>query len=304
MLKITFLGTGGTMPTTSRSSSAIMIDRKGELLLFDCGEGAQRQMMKAKTGMINLTSIFITHYHGDHFLGIPGLIQTMSFQGRTEPLHIYGPAWTHQFVKMLTSLGYYKLSFSVEDHEIKPGDKIERPEYTIHAVKTEHGIPSIGYVLEENPLLGRFNREKAIELGVPPGPLFSKLHSGQSVFVAGNEIKPEQVVGKQRPGRKIVYTGDTRPCDAIIKMAKNADLLIHDGTLADDLQDWAIESKHSTAKEAATVANAAQCKELVLTHISSRYSDDPSSLLNGAKSIFKNVSIAQDFMEVVVPYPD
>ena len=304
MLKITFLGTGGTMPTTRRSSSAVMVNRKGELLLFDCGEGTQRQMVKAKTGMLNLTSIFITHFHGDHFLGIPGLIQTMSFQGRTEPLHIYGPSWTHQFVKMLTSLGYYKLSFFVNDHEIKPGDKIERPEYTIRAVKTEHGIPSIGYVLEEDPLLGRFNREKAIELGVPPGPLFSKLHSGQSVFVAGKNIRPEQVVGPQRPGRKIAYTGDTRPCDAVIKMAKDADLLIHDGTFTDDLQNWAIESKHSTAKEAAIVANTAQCKELVLTHISSRYSDDSSPLLKEAEAIFKNVSIAQDFMEIVIPYPD
>jgi ribonuclease Z len=304
MLRLTFLGTGGTMPVPNRAPSAVMVNRKGELLLFDCGEGTQRQMMRAKTGMKNLTSIFITHYHGDHFLGIPGLIQTMSFQGRTETLYIYGPSWTHQFVKMMISLGYYKLGFPIKEHELEPGDKIERPEYTIHAVRTEHGIPSLGYVLEEKPLLGRFNRERAVELGVPPGPLFSKLHSGRSVFVSGGEVKPEQVVGPERPGRKIVYTGDTRPCDAVTQAAKNADLLIHDSTFADDLRDKAVESKHSTAEEAAMVASSAGAKELVLTHISSRYAEDPSVLLKEAKLVFKNVSIARDNMELIIPYPE
>lgn len=298
-----FLGTGGSLPTPNRNPSAIMVNRKGELLLFDCGEGTQQQMMKAKTGMMNLTSIFITHYHGDHFLGIPGLIQTMSFQGRTEPLHIYGPKWIHELVNVLTGLGYYKLSFKIEDHALEPDDVVERPEYTIRAIKTDHGVPSLGYVLEEKPLLGRFDREKAIELGVPPGPLFSKLHSGQSVFVAGKEIKPEQVVGPARPGRKIVYTGDTRPCDAVIEAAKGANLLIHDGTLSGDLQDWAIESGHSTAKEAAMVASKAGVKELVLVHISSRYSEDTTPLLKEAKTIFRNTSIAKEFMEIVIPYP-
>jgi len=270
---VIFLGTGGSLPTPNRNPSAIMVNRKGELLLFDCGEGTQQQMMKAKTGMMSLTSIFITHYHGDHFLGIPGLIQTMSFQGRTEPLHIYGPKWIHELVKVLIGLGYYKLTFKIEDHELKPGDIVERSEYTVRAIKTDHGVPCLGYVLEEKPLLGRFNREKAIELGVPPGPLFSKLH------------------------------GDTRPCDAVIEAAQNANLLIHDGTLSDDLQDWAIESGHSTAKEAATVASKAGVKELVLVHISSRYSEDPKPLLKEAKSIFRNTSVAKEFMEIVIPYP-
>ncbi|UZE92114.1 MAG: ribonuclease Z [Methanosarcinales archaeon] len=298
-----FLGTGGSLPTPNRNPSAVMVNRKGELLLFDCGEGTQQQMMRAKTGMMNLTSIFITHYHGDHFLGVPGLIQTMSFQGRTEPLHIYGPKWIRELVKVLIGLGYYKLSFKIEDHELKPGDVVEHPEYTVRAIKTDHGVPSIGYVLDEKPLLGRFDREKAIELGVPPGPLFSKLHSGKSVFVAGKEIKPEQVVGPSRLGRKIVYTGDTRPCSAVIEAAKDANLLIHDGTLSDDLQDWAIESGHSTAKEAATVASKAGVKELVLVHISSRYSEDATPLLKEAKTVFKNTSIAKEFIEIVIPYP-
>ena len=304
MLKVTFLGTGGTLPTTNRNPSAIIINRKGELMLFDCGEGTQQQMMRAKTGMRNLTSIFITHYHADHILGIPGLIQTMSFQGRTEPLHIYGPRWIHEFVKMLLALGYYKLNFDVKGHELRPEDVVERAEYAIKAIKTDHGIPSLGYVLEEKERLGRFDREKAIELGVPPGPLFSKLHSGETVFVGGREIKSSQVVGPPRRGRKIVYTGDTRPIETVIETARNADLLIHDGTLTHDLLDWAIEAKHSTAKEAAEIASKACVGELVLTHISSRYSEDPSPLLREARATFKNSHVAKEFMEIVIPYPD
>lgn len=304
MLKVTFLGTGGTLPTTNRNPSAIIINRKGELMLFDCGEGTQQQMMRAKTGMMNITSIFITHYHADHILGIPGLIQTMSFQGRAEPLHIYGPRWIHEFVKMLLALGYYKLNFDVEGHELRSGDVVERAEYAIKAIKTDHGIPSLGYVLEEKERLGRFDREGAIKLGVPPGPLFSKLHSGETVFVGGREIKPSQVVGPPRRGRKIVYTGDTRPIETVIEASKNSDLLIHDGTLTHDLLDWAIEAKHSTAKEAAEIASKACVGELVLMHISSRYSEDPSPLLKEARAIFKNSHVAKEFMEIVIPYPD
>ncbi|MDI6639318.1 MAG: ribonuclease Z [Methanocellales archaeon] len=304
MLKVTFLGTGGTLPTTNRNPSAIIINRKGELILFDCGEGTQQQMMRAKTGMRNLTSLFITHYHADHILGIPGLIQTMSFQGRTEPLHIYGPRWIHEFIKMLLALGYYKLNFDVKGHELRPEDVVERAEYAIKAIKTDHGIPSLGYVLEEKERLGRFDREKAIELGVPPGPLFSKLHSGETVFVGGRGIKSSQVVGPPRRGRKIVYTGDTRPIETVTEAARNADLLIHDGTLTHDLLDWAIEAKHSTAKEAAEIASKACVGELVLMHISSRYSEDPSPLLREAQAIFKNSHVAKEFMEIVIPYPD
>ncbi len=304
MLKITFLGTGGTLPTTNRNPSAIIVNRKGELMLFDCGEGTQQQMMRAKTGMKNLTSIFITHYHADHILGIPGLIQTMSFQGRTEPLHLYGPRWIHEFVQIMLALGYYKLNFEVKGHELRPGDVVERAEYTIKAIKTDHGIPSIGYVLEEKERLGRFNREKAIELGVPPGPLFSKLHSGETIFVGGKEIKSSQVVGPPRRGRKVVYTGDTRPTDTIVEAARNADLLIHDSTLTYDLLDWAIEARHSTAKEAAETASKACVSELVLTHISSRYSEDPSPILMEARLIFKNSHIAEELMEIVILYPD
>jgi len=182
MLRITFLGTGGTLPTTNRNPSAIMINREGEMMLFDCGEGTQQQMMRAKTGM-KISSIYITHFHADHFLGVPGLIQTLSFNGRTEPLDIYGPKFTERMVNLLMELGYYRLGFTINAHEMRGGEVIDKGGFFIRAVSTDHGIPSLGYVLEEKKRTGRFNREKAIELGVPVGPLFSKLQKGHPVTV-------------------------------------------------------------------------------------------------------------------------
>ncbi|HID28096.1 MAG TPA: ribonuclease Z [Methanosarcinales archaeon] len=303
MLRVTFLGTSGSIPTPDRNPSAIIVNRKGELLLFDCGEGTQQQMMRAKTGMNKLTSIFITHLHADHVLGIPGLIQTMLFQARKKPLTIYGPYPIENFFRLLIAMGYYKPKFEIIVKELSPQDIIKREEYVIHAFKTEHKVPSLGYALIENQRRGRFNREKAIELGVKPGPLFAKLHSGESVFVNGKEIKSEQVVGKPRPGRKMVYTGDTRPCSAVLNASKNADLLIHDSTFTSDILDWAKETMHSTAAEAAELAKAAKVRQLVLTHISSRY-PDTSQLLKEAKSIFNHVCIAKEMMEIVIPYQE
>ncbi len=303
MLRITFLGTGGTLPTPNRNPSAILVNREGELMLFDCGEGTQRQMMRAKTGM-KINSIFITHFHADHFLGIPGLVQTMSFNGRTEPLDVYGPKWTKQMVKLLIDLGYYNLGFAINAHEMEDGDIIDKGDYFVKAVDTDHGIPSLGYVLEEKRRAGRFDREKAVELGVPEGPLFSKLQKGEPVIINGRKILPSQIVGKPRPGRKLVYSGDTRPCKSIEKESKGADLLIHDGTLADELKDWALETKHSTSKEAALLAKRAKVKQLILTHISSRYSESPEPLLQDAKEVFENVKIAEELMEIEIQLSD
>ncbi|AGB48958.1 ribonuclease Z [Methanomethylovorans hollandica DSM 15978] len=304
MLRILFLGTGGSLPTRNRNPSAIMVNREGELLLFDCGEGTQQQMMRAKTGMKALTSIFVTHFHADHMLGIPGLIQTMSFLGRTEPLYIYGPQWVKEFVKIISELGYYKLHFEVEVIEMAPGDIIKRNDYSIHAIGTDHSVPSLGYALIEDQRKGRFEREKAIALGVPPGPLFSKLHSGVDVEVNGKLIRSTDVVGQVRPGRKIVYTGDTRPCQSILAVSRDADVLIHDSTLGNDQSEWAKESKHSTASEAAILAKEAGVRKLVLTHISSRYTDDASPLLREAQEVFENVIIAEDMMEMDIPLKD
>ncbi len=302
MFRVTFLGTGGALPTPHRNPSAIMINREGELILFDCGEGAQQQMMRSKTGMKALSSIFITHFHADHMLGIPGLIQTMSFHGRTEPLKIYGPHWIHEFARILSALGYYKLRFDVNPIELKPGDIVKRDEYSIMALRTEHSVPSIGYALIEDPRVGRFDRQKAIELGIPPGPLFAKLHKGESVEVEGKTIHSSDVVGDSRPGRKVVYSGDTRPCRDVLEASVDADLLIHDATLASDQQEWAVESMHTTAKEAADLAAKAKVLKLVLTHISSRYSDDTTTLLKEASEVFNNVVVAEDLMEIDIPF--
>ncbi|KKG09859.1 ribonuclease Z [Methanosarcina sp. 2.H.A.1B.4] len=302
MLRITFLGTGGSLPTRNRNPSAVMINREGELILFDCGEGTQQQMMRAKTGMMSLSSIFISHFHADHFLGIPGLIQTMSFLGRKEPLTIYGPEGTREFTELFKALGYFNLKYEIRGVKLSPGDTVEGESYVVRALKTEHSIPSLGYALVENPRPGRFNREKAVELGVPPGPLFAKLQRGNPVEVDGRLVRPEEVMGIPRPGRTIVYTGDTRPCEAVLEASRDADLLIHDGSFADEMADWAEESMHSTAGEVAALAKEAGVRKLVLTHISSRYTDDVEPILKDSKIVFENVVVAEDLMELEIPY--
>ena len=304
VLRITFLGTGGSVPSPHRNPSAIAVRRESELFLFDCGEGTQQQMMRAKTGM-KITAIFITHFHADHVLGIPGLLQTLSLQGRTEPLEIYGPKGVRRFLHHLLSLGYASKNFDVKAIELQHGDVIRRQNYEIKAFKTEHNIRSIGYVLEEAMRPGKFNRERAIELGLKPGPLFSKLQHGESVFVNGREIRPEDVLGPPRPGRKIVYTGDTRPCESVIQAAENADILIHDGSLAEAEKELAIEYMHSTVTEAAEVAAKANVRKLILTHISARYDDeDAKKLEEEARKIFPNTIIASDLMIIDVKYRD
>ena len=304
MLKITFLGTGGSVPSPHRNPSAIAVRRESELFLFDCGEGTQQQMMRAKTGM-KITAIFITHFHADHVLGIPGLLQTLSLQGRTEPLEIYGPKGVKRFLYHLLSLGYASKNFDVKAIELQHGDVIRRQNYEIRAFKTEHNIRSIGYVLEEAMRPGKFNRERAIELGLKPGPLFSKLQHGESVFVNGREIRPEDVLGPPRPGRKIVYTGDTRPCESVIQADENADILIHDGSLSENEKELAIEYMHSTVTEAAEVAAKANVRKLILTHISARYDEeDAKKLEEEARKIFPNTIIASDLMTIDVKYRD
>lgn len=245
MLRVTFLGTGGTLPTPNRNPSAILVNREGDMMLFDCGEGTQQQMMRGKVGM-KINSIFITHFHADHFLGIPGLIQTMSFNGRTEPLEIYGPEWTKQMVRLLIELGYYKLGFPINAHELEDGSTLDKGEYFIKAVATDHGIPSLGYVLEEKNVSAGLTGKKLSNSGFRSG-IFSKLQKGESVMINGRKILPSDVLGESRPGRKLVYSGDTRPCGSIARESSGADLLIHDGTLADELKEWALETKHSTS---------------------------------------------------------
>ena len=301
-LSVIFLGTSGSTPTPQRSLPAIAIKRKGEIILFDCGEGAQRQMIMAKLSFHRKMKIFITHMHGDHVLGLPGLIQTMSLFDRQRKLEIYGPKGLKEFVDVIQRTVQYTLTFPLEIHEIeKPGTICEEGEYAILAEEADHVIPSFAFALVEKPRPGKFYPEKARELGIPEGPLWSKLQKGHSVTLPdGRKIKPSEVVGPPRPGRKIVYSGDTRPCMNVVRLARNADLLIHDATLDDELFDKAYEDGHSTPSQVAEIAKKANVRRLVLTHISARYRS-AEKLLEQAKRIFPNVLIAEDFMEIEVP---
>lgn len=304
MLGVTFLGTAGSLPTPERNPSAILINREGEMILFDCGEGTQRQMMRARTGMMRLNYIFLTHLHADHILGIPGLLETMAFQGRVDPLIIAGPVNTARLIDAFKAVCYFSRNFEVRAIELKAGDVIRMGQYQVEAIETLHSVPSLGYCLQEDLRAGRFNREAAIALGVLPGPLFGKLQHGKCVEVDGKTVHPHQVMGPPRPGRKIVYTGDTRPCRSVEIASNRADLLIHDCALADDMASWARDTKHSTAGEAAQLARRANVRELVLTHISSRYSEDASQLLKDARSVFERSTVAEDLMKLEIRLRD
>jgi ribonuclease Z len=301
-LRVIFLGTAGSIPTIQRGLPAIAIRRKNELLLFDCGEGVQRQMIQAGVGFHRKTKVFVTHMHGDHVLGLPGLFQTMSLLDREKKLEVYGPVGIIAFVEAIKKTVHFGLTFPIEVSEIKEAGVVcAEKEYEVHATWADHMTPSLAYALIEKPRPGRFNLEKAKSLGVPEGPLWSKLQRGSVVKLSdGRIVKPEEVLGAPRPGRKIVYTGDTRPSKNLVKFAENADLLIHDATFDDELWERAREDGHSTPSQAAETAKKAGAKRLVLTHISARYKN-PSLLLEQARKIFPSVDLAEDFMKIDLP---
>jgi len=301
-LTVTFLGTSGSVPTPKRALPAIAIRRKDELILFDCGEGVQRQMIQAGIGFHKKMKVLITHMHGDHVLGLPGLLQTMSLLERERRLDVYGPVGTRAFIEAIKQTVQFVLTFPVEVHEIKDeGAVCSENEYDICALWVEHVVPSLAYALVEKPRPGRFYPEKARRLGVEEGPLWSKLQHGKSVRLPeGRVVKPEKVTGPLRLGRKIVYTGDTEQTKGLVKFAEDADLLIHDTTFDDELVERAAEDGHSTPSQAAETARKAKAKWLILTHISARYKD-ASPLLVQAKKIFPKVNIAEDFMKIELP---
>jgi ribonuclease Z len=304
-LHVIFLGTAGSVPTPKRSLPAILIQRKDEQIMFDCGEGVQRQMIKAKVGFTKKMKIFITHMHGDHVLGLPGLLQTMALLGRERKLEIYGPYGIKRFFEGIRETVQFVLTFPVEIHEIDDiGVVCKEKEYTVNAIWANHVITSLAYALVEKPRPGKFYPEKAKRLGIPEGPLWSKLQHGHRIKLPnGKIIKPEDVTGPHRSGRKIVYTGDTRPFKDLVKFAAYADLLIHDATLDDDLAERAEEDGHSTPSQAARNAKKAKAKKLILMHISARYGD-ASVHLEQARRIFKNTLVAEDFMKVEIPLPE
>jgi ribonuclease Z len=304
MLSLTFLGTGASIPTIDRNVAGLAVQREGETLLFDCGEGNQRQMMRYGVGF-SFKEIFFTHYHADHLLGVTGLLRTMGLQDRTAPVILYGPKGAQRILGAAVNLGIERNKFPVEILEIKPGDRLGRDEYDIVVFETEHRADTVGYALVEHPRLGRFNPDQARALGIPEGPLWGQLHKGKVVTLDdGRTVGPADLVGGPRPGRSLVYTGDTRPHLSVIEAARGADLLVHEATFGGDELERAKETGHSTAAEAARVALEAGARRLVLTHISSRYNRDASELLAEARAVFPETAIARDGMAVDVPYAD
>jgi ribonuclease Z len=305
-MQVTFLGTSGAVPTTERNPSALLVEREGDRLLFDCGEGTQRQMMHYDTGF-DVEHVFITHIHGDHVLGLPGLTQTWDFNERETPLAVHAPAGTRTHVENLLNVTGDHPSYPVRVTQVEAGDVVlETAAYEVRAVPVDHRTNAVGYALVEDERKGRFDREKAEEeFGIPPGPEYSKLHNGEAVEHDGRTIQPEEVVGPPRPGRRLVYTGDTRPTQGVVEAAADADLLVHDGTFGEDHRERALETAHSTAREAAKVANDAGAKRLALTHISTRYTGRGHELERQAADSFDGrLFVADDGMRVTVPYPD
>jgi ribonuclease Z len=311
-LRVTFLGTAGAIPTVQRNPSAVLVNRDGDRLLFDCGEGTQRQMMRYSTGF-TMSHVFVTHLHGDHALGIPGLVQTWEFNDRDAPLAIHGPPGTRREIETLVGVTGNRPSYPVRVHQVAPGDvALSKDEYEVRAFTVDHDVSAVGYALVEADRKGRFDRQKAEqELGIPPGPKYSKLHEGQSVELDdGRMIDPEQVVGPPRPGRRVVYTGDTRPAGSVVEAAEDADLLVHDATFTDERADRADRTGHSTAGQAADVAVRAGADRLALTHISSRYAGDVSGHERVAREVVSErgagcrTFVPADGEKLGVPLPD
>jgi ribonuclease Z len=302
-VQLLFLGTSGSWPTPKRNPSAVALKRGPEVILFDCGEGTQRQFMQSPLSFMRVSRIFISHFHGDHFLGLPGLVQTMTMNGREDSLHVYGPQGASETVHTLLKFGYFAPSFPVKVEELRDGDVVPCDGYEVRALEALHTVPALSYVLEEHVRPGRFDLAKAKALGIPEGPLYRRLQRGETIEVDGRAIPPEMVLGPPRRGRKIAYSGDTKPSQRLEEAAVDCDVLIHDATAESSLEEKANRYGHSTGRQAAEIAKATGARLLVLTHISPRY-DDPTPILDDARTVFEPVVLAEDFLSLDVPYPE
>lgn len=305
-LSITFLGTSASRPTVERGVSALALAREGETMLFDCGEGTQRQMMRWGVGF-TLGDIFFTHFHTDHFLGVLGLLKTMTLSAREAPLRIWGPRGAQALFKRAEGLGNEKLTFPLTVTDLEPGAEVARKDYVVRTYQVEHRHgAAIGFALVEHERRGRFDPERARALGIPEGPLWGRIHKGEAITLDdGRVVAPSALVGPTRPGRTVVITGDTRPCKATIDAAAGADLLIHEATFGDEEAARAAETMHATAREAAQVARLAGVRTLALTHFSARYSLSTRDLEREAREEFSGTLVlAKDGMELDVPYRD
>jgi ribonuclease Z len=301
-IRLVFLGTGAAAPTRQRNVSSVAAVLDGRVLLFDCGEGTQHQLMRSSVRSGAIEAVFITHLHGDHIFGLPGLIATLGLNARTAPLTIYGPAGLSSF---LDAIPYPGTTYDIEVVEIdcddtKPVEIRNADGYRIFAALLEHSVPCFGYSIVEDDRPGAFDVETARSLGVPEGPLFGRLQRGHDVTVDGRVIRSREVVGLRRPGRRIAFCTDTRPCNAAADLGRDSDLFIHEATYANDHAREAVERFHSTAEEAARVARQAAPQRLILTHVSARYEED-GPLLADARPLFAATEVAHDLLDITVP---
>jgi ribonuclease Z len=302
-MKLVFLGTGGTYPSKLRNVTSVAVQMPGEVVMFDCGEGTQRQLMNSSVSFMKIKKIFISHLHADHFLGLAGLIQSMSLNGREDDVTVFGPPGTATTVEAMLNLGYFESGFRVLAADLRPSGRMDFGSYSVRFVQADHSVPAVAYALEEKPRTGKFDVKKAKRLGIPEGPLYRRLQEGRTVIVDGKRIGPEKVLGPPRHGRRVVYTGDTRPSKKIVSLATGANVLIHDCTLDSSHSELAARFGHSTAAEAAGVAKQAKVGTLFLVHMSPRYEDN-LILEKEAQSIFKNSKAASDLLEYHVRFDD
>jgi len=296
-LDIVFLGTAGSMPTPQRAPAALLVRRGGDKLLFDCAEGTQRQLLRSSVGLLELEEVFVTHFHADHILGLPGMFKTFALRGRALPLRVYGPRGLVDLIGSLKRV-VGKLTYELQLVEVEPGDVLERDGYRLATFGVAHGVSALGWSLIEATRPGRFDVEAADALGVPSGPERGALQRGETV----GSVKPEDVLGPPRPGRKVVITGDTGPSDGIVEAAWGADVLVTEATFADEERERAQETNHQTAAQAAEVAQRANVGLLALTHLSNRYFGP--EIAEEARAIFPETVVPRDFDVVEVPYAE
>jgi ribonuclease Z len=300
-LSVAFLGTGGAVPSARRNTASLLVARGGERLLFDCGEGTQRQMQRS-LGLVQVDSIFFTHFHADHFLGLPGLLKTYDLTERERPLTVYGPRGLGDLFKSLARV-IGRLDYKLELVELAPGDAVALDGGEVRAFAVEHSVRAHGYALVEAERPGRFDPEAAQRLGVAEGPAFARLQRGEPVETASRAtVRPEEVMGESRPGRKLVITGDTAPCRATVEAAHGAELLIHDASFAEEEAQRAADTGHSTVGQAAAVAREADVNLLALVHISSRY--HVGKVLEEAREVFPSCVAPKDFDLIEIPFPE
>ena len=301
-LDLVFLGTSGSVPTAQRAPSALLLRRGGERLLFDCGEGTQRQLLRSSVGLPELPEVFVSHFHADHYLGLPGMLKTFALRGRELPLTVYGPRGLKDLFSTLRRV-FGRLPYALELVELRPGDVLERGEYNLVTFPVAHALESLGFALVEHPRPGRFDVAAADGLGVPSGPERGLLQAGESVQLPdGRVVTPDEVLGPPRPGRRVVLSGDTAYSPLVLEAARRAEVLVHEATFLDEERERAAETAHATAVEAAELARDAEVGLLALTHLSNRYFGP--EVAREARTIFPDTVVPKDFDVIDVPFPE